>query len=163
MQTQIQSIVRKHLEAIRKGIIARMSALGRNASGRSVASLGVVTTADGGYLEGSSSFLVMESGRKGGKVPYDFRSIIAEWTKAKGLSYQSLGSTPEKGLAKLSGAIAYSIMKKGTRLYRDNGYNDIYSTVMEKELEALATDTAGTLELEVDAINGFDLNGEETK
>ena len=163
MSILVQPIIRRHLEAVKKGIAVQMAAMGRNASGRSVASLTVYTDDKGGYLEGLSSFLAMERGRKGGKVPYNFTEIIAEWIKDKGLPYESLGSTPERGLRKLAGAIAFSIMKHGTRLHRDNGYNDIYTSVLEKEMTALASEISSVFELEIDTINGMDFSGNNTR
>ena len=109
-----------------------------------------------GYLEGASSFLTMERGRGPGNVPRNFTSIIRDWIIAKGISYQNLipkNGTPEQGLTRLSGAIAYSIMKNGTKLYRDKGYNDIFDTVLKDELEKIATESAGVFDMEIDKIH----------
>lgn len=152
----IQDIIKQHLEAVKTGIIQHMSQQGRIASGRSVASLEVNVNANGGYLEGASSFLTMERGRGPGNVPRNFTSIIRDWIIAKGISYQNLipkNGTPEQGLTRLSGAIAYSIMKNGTKLYRDKGYNDIFDTVLKEELEKIATESAGVFDMEIDKIH----------
>lgn len=96
----IQDIIKQHLEAVKTGIIQHMSQQGRIASGRSVASLEVNVNANGGYLEGASSFLTMERGRGPGNVPRNFTSIIRDWIIAKGISYQNLipkNGTPEQG------------------------------------------------------------------
>ncbi len=156
MEASVKGIVASHLEAIKTGIAERMSQYGRNASGRSVASLVVETTDEGGSLEGSSSFLVMERGRGPGEVPADFTSIIRDWIVAKGISYRDLvpeNGTPQQGLARLSGAIAYSIMKKGTKLYRDHRYNSIYSDLIDKELEQLEKECTAVFEVETDRIH----------
>lgn len=156
MASSIKDIVQRHLEAVKAGIAQRMEQQGRNASGRSVASLNVVTDESGGFIEGSSSFLAMEYGRGPGKVPYDFRSIIKDWIVAKGISYQDLipkNGTPEQGLNRLSGAIAYSIMKNGTKLHRDNGYNDIYDTILEEELEKLSDEAVGIFDADIEKIH----------
>lgn len=66
---QIQGIIKLHLENVKAKIANQMAANNRNASGRSVASLTVEVTGNIGVLWGSKSFLAMEHGRKGGKVP----------------------------------------------------------------------------------------------
>lgn len=166
MATLIKDIVQRHLEAVKTGIAQQMAQQGRNASGKSVASLEVKTDDNGGYLEGSGSFLAMEHGRGPGSVPKDFVSIIRDWIVAKGISYQSLipkkNGTPEQGLRRLSGAIAYSIMKKGTKLYRNKGYNDIYDSVLNEELEKLADEALGVFAVEVDAIHQEETKDKET-
>ena len=152
----IQEIIKQHLEAVKTGIIQHMSQQGRMASGKSAASLDVVVNDKGGFLEGASSFLTMERGRGPGSVPRNFTSIIRDWIVAKGISYQNLipkNGTPEQGLTRLSGAIAYSIMKHGTRLYRDKGYNDIFDTILKDELEKIATESAGVFDMEIDKIH----------
>lgn len=161
MAATIKDIVQQHLDAVRTGIIQRMTQQGCMASGKSASSLAVSATDTGGYLEGSSSFLVMEHGRGPGKVPKDFNSIIRSWIVAKGISYQDLipkNGTPEQGLTRLAGAIAHSIMTKGTRLYRDHGYNEVFSELLEQEVEKIASETSAVVELEVD-----ELHQEETR
>lgn len=117
----------------------------RTTSGRSSASLSVDVNGHVGTLYGSSSFLVMERGRGPGKVPYRFFDIIRQWIKDKGISVTPIPSKrlsaispEERGLNSLAGAIAYTIMKKGTRLHRDGGLDDIYSSVIKEELELMS-------------------------
>lgn len=165
MASTIKDIVQRHLEAIKTGIAQQMSQQGRNASGKSVASLEIKADDSGGYLEGSSSFFAMEHGRGPGSVPKDFVSIIKDWIVAKGISYQNMmpkNGTPEQGLKRLSGAIAYSIMKNGTKLYRNKGYNDIYDSVLNEELEKLADETLGIFDTEADSILQEDTKGKGT-
>ena len=40
----------------------------------------------------------------------------------------------------MAGAIAYKIMKEGTKLYRDNGYNDIFTSAVREELETFGNE-----------------------
>lgn len=166
MAATVREIVESHLNAIKDGIAERMAKHGRNASGRTVRSMVVNATETGGYLEGAGNFLYLEQGRGPGKVPRGFYDIIREWVVAKGISYQDMipkNGTPEQGLARLSGAIAYSIMKNGTKLYRDHGYDDIYSELLEKETELLAQEAAGVFEADVDTLQEIELDNDKAE
>ncbi len=144
----VQEILTRHLENVKSKVAQAMADNNRNASGRSVASLRVEVNGNVGTLYGSKSFLVMERGKKPGKVPYGFRDIIKQWVIAKGISVAPIPSkrndskyTPyERGLNSLAGAIAYKIMREGSKLHRDNGFNDIYTTAVKEELESLASE-----------------------
>lgn len=164
METSVRNIVSSHLNAIKDGIALRMEQMGRNASGSTVRSMVVNTSDSGGTLEGSKSFMYLEHGRGPGKVPKGFYEIIKDWVIAKGISYQDMipkNGTPEQGLARLSGAIAHSIITKGTRLYRDNEYNDIYSSLIEHEVELLSKEAAGIFETEVEKLQEIELDNDK--
>ncbi len=153
---EIKEILTEHLMVMKTKIAERMATEDRNASGRSVASLTVEVDGDRGILWGSKSFLVMEKGRRPGAVPMGFHEIIYNWAKAKGISAKAKAGqkqTPEKALRSFAGAVAYTIMKKGTKLYRDKRYNDIFSTVLNNELEKMGDDLAINLLDRVSAIN----------
>jgi len=154
--TEIREILTEHLTAMKTKIAERMVANGRNASGHSVASLTVEVEDDHGILWGSKSFLVMEKGRRPGAVPMGFHEIIYNWAKAKGISAKAKAGqkqTPDKALRSFAGAVAYTIMKKGTKLYRNKQYNDIFSTVLNEELEEMGEEMAINLLDRVSAIN----------
>lgn len=140
----IEEILTRHLENVKAKIASQMDSLGRNASGRSVASLVVEVNGAVGILWGSKSFLPMEKGRRPGPVPCNFVAIIKQWIIDKGLTVtpiptkrKSRISPHERGLNSFAGAVAYKIMKEGTKLYRDQGYNEIYTQAVNEELEAL--------------------------
>ena len=159
----IRDIVVKHLKAIQDGIAANMSQMGRTTSGRSVASLLIEDVNDPEairvQLTGDKQWEVMEHGRGPGRVPYNFSSIIKEWIVRKGISYRHLApknGPAEKGLNSLSFLIARSIMQKGTKLYRDKGYNDIFDTLMNEETDKLALEAVGIMDTEIDKINDED-------
>lgn len=154
----IRQLVVKHLQNVQKGIAANMQQQGRMASGRSVASLRIEEQTDGDairfLLTGGAQWAVMQQGRGPGRVPHNFADIIKEWITRKGINYSNAsGSTPERKLNSLSHAIAYSIMKKGTRLHRNHGYNDIYDTLLNEETAKLAGEAVGIMELDIDRIN----------
>lgn len=140
----VRKIVGEELEALRQRIIDNHRTAGQMASGRTVASLNVVMRENGGTLFGRQAFGTLERGRKAGKTPQGFVSIIKQWIIDKGLSVPSIPYirqqserwqpryTPEeRGLNTLAGAIAYKIKTEGTRLFRDGGRRDIYSPEIE--------------------------------
>lgn len=141
----VQDILTRHLENVKAKVVQAMEDNNRNASGRSVASLNVVVSGNVGTLYGSPSFIVMERGKKPGRVPFGFRDIIKQWIIDKGISFAPIPAksrnvkyTPhERGLNKFAGAVAYKIMKEGTTLHRNNGFDDIYTSAIKEELKAL--------------------------
>lgn len=157
----VQDILTRHLENVKNKITTAMAENGRNASGRSVASLQVSVNGNVGVLYGSRSFLVMERGRKPGKVPFGFRDIIKQWIIDKGISVapkpskrsNTKYSPQESALNSFAGAVAYKIMKNGSKLYRDNGYNDIYTSAVNEELKALNNELLFTTAQSIAEIN----------
>lgn len=131
----VEPLIRDSLERIKKRIIEQMAANNRNASGKSVKSLRVETTGVDGVLWGKRNFMVMETGRKGGRVPYGFTSIIAQWIQDKGIS---VFNRPHSA----AWFIARKIAKEGTSLHRMGVQQDIYSKVIREEFEKL-TKTIG--------------------
>lgn len=162
---QIQDILKRHLENVKANISKQMEANKRNASGRSVASLTVEVSGNVGILYGSKSFLSMERGRKGGKVPKGFYGIIRQWIIDKGIvvtpipakTQRAILSPEERGLRSLAGAIAHKIMKEGTRLHRDGGYNDIYTSAVNDELKLLHDEVFGITAQSIAKINNESL------
>lgn len=158
---QVSDILRRHLDNVKANIARQMEAHNRNASGRSVASLSVEVSGNVGTLYGSKSFLSMERGRKGGKVPKGFYGIIRQWIIDKGIvvtpipakTQRAILSPEERGLRSLAGAIAYKIMKEGTRLHRDGGYNDIYTSAVNDELKLLHAEVVDVTAQSIAKIN----------
>lgn len=156
----ISEIITHTLERVKTKIQERIMSEGRSASGKSASSLEVIVNGSRGTIMGSASLLSMERGRGPGKVPYGFFDIIKQWIRTKGIRVTPIPSkrvsnlTPEeRGLNSLAGAIAYTIMKKGTRLHRDKGYNDIYDSAMKEELEVLGNQITFGLSEQVSTIN----------
>lgn len=134
-------ILRQHLTNIKNRIAERMAASHRNASGRSVASLKVEVGDGHAVLWGAKSFLVMEKGRGPGAVPVGFTEIIMDWANAKGISANAKSGknvSKEAAMRSFAGAVAYNIMKKGTKIHRTKQYDDIYTTVLNEELEKMS-------------------------
>jgi hypothetical protein len=121
-----------------------------NASGHTSASLRVVMTNTGGEIWGRKYFRGVEQGRAGGAVPRNFNAIIRQWILDKGLTYQAIPYkrkpsakwspkyTPEeRGLRQMASAIAHTIEKSGTSLYRSGGRKDIFTNVIEDNKPAI--------------------------
>lgn len=148
MANAVQDILRSHLEHLKATIITRIAENNRNVTGRTAASLTITVSGNSGSLTGSGSFLAIERGRRAGKVPYNFVGIIKEWIVNKGISYKPIPAkrknakytAEERGLNSFAGAVAYKIMKEGSRMHRDKIYNDIYTTAVNEELEALGSE-----------------------
>ena len=121
-----------------------------NASGRTSASLRVVMTENGGQIWGRRYFRGTEQGRAGGAVPRNFTIIIRQWILDKGLPVQAIQYkrkpsakwqpkyTPEeRGMRQMASAIAHTIEKSGTSLYRRGGRKDIFTNVIEENKPAI--------------------------
>jgi len=144
MLKEVRGYIRECLEAVSERIKRNIDEKGRTASGATAASLGISVGNLGGTLYGSRSFLAIQRGRKGGKVPRGFVGIIRQWIIDKGISVRpvpvkrkSKYGDEERAQLSAARAIAYSIMKNGTSLYRRGGYDDIYDTAIAEETEKL--------------------------
>lgn len=157
----VKDILSRELNALKKAIEEKMAQQGTKASGRTLASLQVVVSEKEGTLFGASHFRQLERGRGPGKVPQNFTAIISEWIKAKGISYDSYTPkgrngakmTSEQHLQSLSGAIAYTIMKRGTVLYRSNTPRDIYSEAISEAVERIRNAVGDIMEQRIQTIN----------
>lgn len=143
--TLVNDELRQFCERIR----ANHLRAGQKASGRTAKSIRYELDAKGsivhGVVKGRRAFETLELGRKAGKVPYNFRSIIRQWMQDKGIKAKPIPYvrkpsqrwrpkyTPqERGEMSLAGAIAYTIQTKGTSLYRQGGRADIYSPEIKR-------------------------------
>lgn len=157
MTTDINVILTACLQNIKKRVEERMKQSGHWASGNTAKSLRVEVKVLGhGVLYGSDALPTLERGRKPGRVPKGFADIIYDWAKAKRINPKG-GKSGEKGLRSFAGAVAHSIMKKGTKLYRDKRYDDIYDTVFDEEVVKLYVALNRVAMAKVDnVINNFD-------
>ncbi len=124
---EVTQMLTETLEGVKAAIIQNMSAKKRNASGRSIRSLRVEVLGNVGYLWGSQSFMTMETGRAGGRVPKGFHKIIEQWIRDKGISVYATSTNPEANIRSAAYFIAKKIASEGTMLYRRGGNEDIYT------------------------------------
>lgn len=150
-------IVAEELDELRKRIIANMQREGAVATGNTIRSLRVEQRPFGAALISAQRmpFGVLETGRKAGNVPgmrngvpVGFAAIIYKWMQAKGIHATDVRKPPsprfvamqgeqERADRSLSFAIATSIMKRGTKLFREGGRDTIYSQEIPKTVDRI--------------------------
>ena len=146
--TPISELVGDELETLKQRIIANIQAAGAVATGKTIQSLYVQRRTDGGALvfHGKMPFGVLETGRKGGKVPKGFASIIYDWMQAKGvhglpmpyLTAQQHKYTPqERGDRTLAYFISRKIAREGSQLFRQGGRDTIYSNEIPQTVSTI--------------------------
>lgn len=138
-------LVASELEALKQRIIENHRSAGQVASGRTIASLKVEITEDGGVLWGRSAFGALETGRKGGKVPAGFWKIIRQWMDDKGIQVEKPDS--------FAYLVARKIAKEGTQLFRNGGRSDIYSPEVKDTVERVSDGIGILFGSEVEHIN----------
>ena len=165
------SIVGEEFDSFIKKVIANHIRAGQKASGRTMQSIKKSITDEGGVVFARAYFGVLETGRKPGPVPKDFRQVILQWMRDKGISatpipykrkpsnkWQPKYTPQERGDLSLAGAIAYRIRKEGTRLYRDGGRDDIYSNEIPKAVESILDRILAVCTRDVESININSIN-----
>lgn len=138
-------LVSSELEALKQRIIENHRSAGQVASGRTIASLKVEITEDGGVLWGRSAFGTLETGRKGGKVPAGFWKIIRQWMDDKGIQVEKPDS--------FAYLVARKIAKEGTQLFREGGFYKIYSPEVKDTVERVSDGIGILFGSEVEHIN----------
>lgn len=165
------SIVGEEFDSFIKKVVENHLRAGQKASGRTMQSIKKSITDEGGVVFARAYFGVLETGRKPGPVPKDFRSVIRQWMRDKGISadpipyirkpsrkWQPKYSPQERGDLSLAGAIAYRIRKEGTRLYRSGGRADIYSNEIPKTVENILDRIMAVFAKDVESININSIN-----
>ena len=132
---------------------------GIEASGRTRKSLVVKSTTTGGVLEGRGYFDSLERGA--GPAPRGtwFYGVIRQWIVDKGITaapipykrkpserWQPKYTPEERGLTYLAGCFATSIINRGTVLHRMGGRADIYSDIINEEIDNLSEQLAINIE-----------------
>lgn len=145
-------LVSSELEALKQKVIETQKNSGQVASGRTIASMKVEVTEDGGVLWGRSPFGTLETGRKPGKVPAGFWKIIRQWMDDKGIQVQKPDS--------FAYLVARKIANEGTQLFRNGGRDDIYSPEVKDTVERVSQGIGILFGSEVEHINlNFNENG----
>ena len=145
LRDKVMELVASELEALKQRIIENHRNAGQVASGRTITSLKVEITEDGGVLWGRSAFGTLETGRKGGKVPAGFWKIIRQWMDDKGIQVEKPDS--------FAYLVARKIAKEGTQLFRNGGRSDIYSPEVKDTVERVSDGIGILFGSEVEHIN----------
>lgn len=159
-------IVREELTAFMERVRANHRAAGQVASGRTSASMHVEVEGDEGTVFGRMAFGTLETGRRAGRVPNNFRSIIRQWMADKGIKaapipyvrkpserWKPKYTPQERGDMSLAGAIAHRISMSGTKLYRDGGRSDIYSNEIPRTTAVIMKRVVALFAVDVESIN----------
>ena len=145
LRDKVMELVASELEALKQRIIENHRNAGQVASGRTIASLKVEITEDGGVLWGRSAFGTLETGLKGGKVPAGFWKIIRQWMDDKGIQVEKPDS--------FAYLVARKIAKEGTQLFRNGGRSDIYSPEVKDTVDRVSDGIGILFGSEVEHIN----------
>lgn len=152
LRDKVMELVSSELEALKQKVIETQKNSGQVASGRTIASMKVEVTEDGGVLWGRSPFGTLETGRKPGKVPAGFWKIIRQWIDDKGIQVQKPDS--------FAYLVARKIANEGTQLFRNGGRDDIYSPEVKDTVERVSQGIGILFGSEVEHINlNFNENG----
>ena len=161
MYEMTSAVLVEELEALKKEIIENHLRAKQKASGRTSESLRIETDENSATLFGRGFFDVLETGRKGGKVPYNFRTIIRKWMQDKGIKARPIEYktnrphkyTPqERGERTLAFLIARNIRMNGTNLFRLGGREDIYSNAIPKAIKRIKARISGIVHTEISSI-----------
>lgn len=145
LRDKVMELVSSELEALKQKVIENQKNSGLVASGRTIASMKVEVTEDGGILWGRSAFGTLETGRKGGKVPAGFWKIIRQWMDDKGIQVEKPDS--------FAYLVARKIAREGTQLFRNGGRSDIYSSEIKGTIERMSDKIGLLFGSEVEHIN----------
>lgn len=152
LRDKVMELVSSELEALKQKVIENQENSGLVASGRTIASMKVEVTEDGGVLWGRSPFGTLETGRKPGKVPAGFWKIIRQWMDDKGIQVQKPDS--------FAYLVARKIANEGTQLFRNGGRDDIYSPEVKDTVKRVSQGIGILFGSEVEHINlNFNENG----
>jgi len=160
-----KNIIIEEILSLKDRIAANIVSTKQNASGRTIQSLEVIETESGAQLWGRSPFGTLETGRKPGKVPNNFRDIILQWMKDKGIKataipyirkpsdkWQPKYTPQQRGDYSLAGAIAYKIQTEGTSNYKMGGRDDVYSNEIPNTINSISQKLLGLFTTEVENI-----------
>ena len=163
-----RTLLLQELNRLKSRIAEKIASSGAGASGRTAQSLSVTVDGDTGTLWGAAHIRQLEHGRGPGPVPSGFFAIIEQWVRDKGIDAEGYAPkgrdaskmTSDQKVRSLAGAIAYTIMKQGTVLYRSGTPRDIFSEAIGESLDRLAADTGIYFADQIQTINDKYSNNE---
>ena len=137
------------MEQLKGDISQAINTMGLRATGATQRSLHVEVTSNEVALWGRKFFASLEygsrpwTGASGIRCTIaDFKAIIDAWASAKGLNFGQ-----HKDHERAISAIAMTIIRKGSRLFRSHAYVDVYDTLIRnamRDFDTIAVDKVGT-------------------
>lgn len=143
-----EQLLTQLLQELIQEIIAASRAAGQEASGRTYEQIteDVHTQGDTtiGEVWAPGYFNTLIRGRGPGPIPMDMEQIIMDWAGYKGLTFQSI-----EDLNRFARAVAWTIRRDGSELYRNHLYVDIVDTPVRNFEEKLGRAIFDSLEVAV--------------
>lgn len=154
LPTAMRDAVAARLERLKDDISQSISSHGLTASGRTQASMYVVTSEKEVTLYGRAFFPALETGssawtgRTGVRCTFgEFRNIIRDWVIAKGLHF---GQAREQERA--VGAITSTIIRMGTKQKRSGTRLDVYTSLVDQAYDDCVDLVADIVNAQVDNV-----------
>lgn len=119
------------LQQLKSEILTQYEAKNLKASGNFARQLHILKKSDNHYQVIAPHYVyTFEHGRKAGKVPKAFASIIYKWSEDKGITFAN-----DKQRTRFAFAVANKISKQGTSQYRNNtNRGQIYTPAINKAI-----------------------------
>ena len=131
----IDEYIEQRLEKLKSEIVGNMASKKINASGRTASSFRVEKYDYGFRLigggDGAAPIFSLEVGRPAGKIPFGFTSILAQWSRDKGIVFAS-----EKERNTFAYFLGKKIAKEGTQRNKQN--EDVYSTAVKSAVDDIS-------------------------
>ena len=146
---QMMQALESRMLQLKNEIAESINQKGVRASGRTAASMYVENNGNEITLYGRKFFSAMQYGSRpwagvNGSCSFDtFRNIIRQWASDKGLNFGQ-----HKEYERTVSAIAMTIIRKGSKIYRSGGYREVYDKAVDRafaDMQKIAIDKAGTL------------------
>lgn len=148
-------IILRELRSLAQRIAENIRRNGQTASGRSERSLIVEDEGESIVLYGRKAFGTLETGRRGGRVPRNFASILFHWSLDKRIQFSD-----ERERWSFAYALSKRIQKEGTLLNKQGGRADVYSNEIPVTLERINQSLGSMLAMRiVEQIELQDTNG----
>jgi hypothetical protein len=117
-------------------------------TGKTIATYKIEPITDGIRITLPHYFLALERGRKAGKVPADFISIIEQWAKDKNLTFKD-----NKELHKFARGVSWWTHKEGSKKNREHTNDNFFDAAIQKlyddAMQSVAAQTMNKLQVEL--------------
>lgn len=114
------TILTEELTRLKDDITEAHIRSGKKVTGRTIGTLQTRVSANRGQLLGADYLFTLDMGRQGGRIPHNFKGIIAAWAANKGLTFAN-----EKDAMRFAYFVAKKIAREGTALNRAGGRTDV--------------------------------------